>query len=94
MPTPPTRTRTSSRGGREVRIAGQGYGDVPVGAITDFKPVRLFCRSGVLRFTTQGHSVNAQTLNFRARRFTYRVAVEDLAAGHLDVEVVPERRPP
>ncbi len=79
---------------RQVRIAGQAYGDVPAGAITDFKPVRLFCRYGVLRFTARGHSVTAQTLNFRARLFTYRVAVKDLAAGHLDVDVVPERRPP
>lgn len=45
-------------------------------------------RLAVVRLTADGVPVNAQTLDFGSRRFTHRITIADLAAGHLDVDVL------
>ena len=72
----------------DVRIFQEAYGEIRPGETTDYKTVDLKLRDGILRLTADGHEVNAQTLNFGAERFTYRVGIKDLEAGHLGVEVV------
>lgn len=73
---------------KDVSIAGQRYGDIAASETSDYKPVRLKFRYTVVYLTADGHRVNAQTLNFGSRRFSYRVDIIDLDAGHLAVEIV------
>ena len=74
----------------DVSIAGQAYGDVAAGETSDYRRVRSRFRYALVRLTAGGYEVNAQTLNFGSRRFTHRIDIENLAAGHLAVEVISD----
>lgn len=74
----------------DVSINGQPYEDVAVGETSEYGSVELTFRYTVLRLTAGGHKVNAQTLSFRGKRFTYRVDVLELDAGHLAVEILKD----
>jgi len=73
-----------------VTIAGEPCEDIAPGEISDYIDVRLKFRYAVIRLTIGGYDVNTQSLNMGAKRFTHRIDVIDLAAGHLDGEVVRE----
>ena len=73
---------------REVGLGDQDYGHIAAGATSEYKTVQLRFRYAVLSMTADGHRLTGQTLNLGAKRFTYRIKVEDLAAGHLAIEVV------
>ena len=66
------------------------FGDIGVGETSEFKRVDLTLRYGVMYLTAEGYRVNAQTLNFGGKRYTYRVRVKDLKAGHLQVDIEPD----
>ena len=78
----------------DISVSGVSYGNLAPGERSDYQHVRTRSRYAVVRFTAAGHEVNAQTLNLCAegargtRRFTHRIDVRDLAAGHLAVEVL------
>lgn len=72
----------------EVRVAGQHYGTIEAGATSPYKPVGLRFRYAALGLTAGGHTITGQTLNLGSKRFTYRIDVVDLSAGHLAIEVV------
>lgn len=80
----------STRDFQAVTISGQSYGKIPAGATTAYKPVDLTLRYGLLKMTVDGTPINAQTLNFGSSRFTYRVKIKNLEAGHLDIDVVAD----
>lgn len=71
-----------------VTVAGRSYGDIAAGATSDYQPVRSRLGYVLVELTADGQRVNAQTLNLRAKRFTHRIAIKDLGAGHLAVEIV------
>ena len=77
---------------RDVTFAGEPYGDIEVGETTDYREVKLKFRYAVMKMTVDGRHVNAQSLNLRSRRFTHRVRIKDLEAGHLAVQVIREPR--
>lgn len=77
-----------------VSVAGQSYGDIPVGETSDYKTVGVRFRYAALALKADGHRVTGQTLNLGAERFTYEIDVLDLEAGHLAIEVVAEQDPP
>lgn len=72
----------------DVSVAGQPYGDLAAGETSEYRSVKLWFRYAVIRLTADGHKVNAQTLNLGAKRFTHRIDIIDLAAGHLAIEIV------
>ena len=71
-------------------IAGSHYGDIPSGAITDYRSVDLTFGYVSMTFRVDGVYVTAESLNFAARRFTYRVHVIDRHKGWLDIEILRE----
>lgn len=75
---------------RDLTVAGVPYGDVAAGEATGYRTVTLRFRYALVEMTIEGHRVNAQTLALGARRFTYRIDILDLDAGHLAVELVRE----
>jgi hypothetical protein len=83
----------SQFGFTEVSISDVDFGDVPIGATSDYKTVRTNLRYAVVKLTADGRNVTGQTLNLGANRFTYEVDVVDLLAGQLKIEVVPEEDP-
>lgn len=70
-----------------VRLNDTAFGDVAPGDTSAYRFVSLPFRYGILRMKADGHPINAQTLNFWSSRFTYRVEVKDLSAGHLAIDV-------
>lgn len=78
----------------EVELGDTFYGEIPAGTITDFKAVRLvpLLRYADLRLTVDGVRVSGQTLMHGSSRFTHRVDVVDLEAGHLEIDVRREPR--
>ena len=72
----------------DVVLAGEPIGDVRAGASTDYEKVKLHFRYCVMYLTAGGYRVNAQTLNFGSQRFTHRVLIKNLEAGHLGVVIV------
>ncbi len=60
-----------------VSIAGQDHGDIGPGKMTDYKNVKLKFRNAALELHVDGTYVTGQTLNVGAKRFTYRIGVED-----------------
>ena len=72
----------------KVRVAGVPFGDLAVGATSDYKSVVLISGYALIELEADGRAVNAQTLNFAARRFTHRIDVVDLEARHLAVEII------
>lgn len=72
----------------DVSVAGQPYGDIAAGATSDYKSVKLNFGYAVIELRADGQYVTGQTLNMGARRFTHRIDVVDLAAGHLAIEVI------
>ncbi len=71
-------------------IAGQPYGDIAAGATTDYRSVDLTLGYAALKLTANGRYITGQTLNFRARRFTYRINVEDFDARQLAIQIIRE----
>ncbi len=71
-----------------VSIAAQDYGAIAPGEMTDYKNVKLKFRYAALKLHVDGTYVTGQTLNFGAKRFTYRIGVEDLARSRLAIELV------
>ena len=74
----------------QVSVAGEPFGDIPAGATSEYRKVRLRFRYALVRLTADGVPVNAQTLNFGSKRYTHRIKVKDLAAGHLGVDILPD----
>ena len=72
----------------EVSVAGQSYGNIAAGATSDYKSLGLRFRYAAIGLTADGHTVTGQTMNFGAKRFTYRIDTVDLAAGQLAIEVI------
>lgn len=73
-----------------VSVAGVDFGDIPIGATSEYKVVRTSLRYASIKLTADGRNVTGQTLNLGANRFTYAIDVVDLLAGQLKIEVVPE----
>ena len=71
-----------------LRIAGQPYGNVGPGEMTDYKTVKLRFHYSVLNLYVDGKYVTGQTLNFGPPRITYQIDVKDLDAGHLAIDLV------
>ena len=74
----------------EVRVAGTAYGTLPAGTTSPYRNVGLNFKHAALELTAAGHRITGQTLNLKAKRFTYQIDVVDAAAGHLAIEVVGE----
>ena len=72
----------------EVSVAGQSYGNIAAGATSDYKSLGLRFRYAAIGLTADGHTVTGQTMNFGAKRFTYRTDTVDLAADQLAIEVI------
>ena len=73
-----------------VSVADVAFGDIPIGATSEYKTVRTSLRYAVVKLTADGRKVTGQTLNLGANRFTYEIDVVDLLAGQLKIEVIPE----
>ena len=76
-----------------VSVADVDFGDIPIGATSEYKVVRTSLRYASIKLTADGRNVTGQTLNLGANRFTYAIDVVDLLAGQLKIEVVPEEDP-
>ena len=74
----------------DLSIAGVAYGDVAAGATTGYRTVKLKLGYAAMRLWVSGRYVTGQALHMGADRFTYRIAVKDLAKRHLDIELVRE----
>lgn len=74
----------------DVSVAGRSFGDIAAGATSEYERVELNLRYAALELTAAGKRITGQTLNLGGERFTYRIDIADLAAGHLAIDVVPE----
>ena len=72
----------------EVTVRGRDFGTVVVGDTTAYRVVPTRLRYADLALTAGGRRITGQTLNFGSRRFTYRIAIADLKAGQLRLEVI------
>jgi len=72
----------------DVSVGDQTFGDIAAGATSDYRSVGLRFRYAALKLKADGQYVTGQTLNMGAKRFTYRIDIVDLAAGHLAIEVI------
>ena len=73
-----------------VSVADVDFGDIPIGATSEYMRVRTSLRYAVVNLTADSRKITGQTLNLGANRFTYEIDVVDLLAGQLKIEVVPE----
>ena len=80
----------STRDFTNVSIAGQAYGDIAPGEMSDYKGVKLKFRYAALKLHVDGRYVTGQTLTFGAKRFTYRIGVKDFDAGYLAIDMIRE----
>lgn len=74
----------------DVSVADQSFGDIDAGGSSDYVTVSTRLGYAVIKLTADGRRVTGQTLNMRAKRFTYDIDVVDLLAGQLAISVVPE----
>lgn len=81
---------TSTLDFADVSVAGQPFGDIAAGMTSEYKIVRLRSKYASIALAADGHKVTDQTLNFGTKRFTYRIDVVNLGAGHLAKEVMGE----
>ena len=77
----------------DVRIGGQAFEDLAAGTTSDYATVPLRGRYATLSMTIRGHRLTGQVLHFGSDRFTYCIAVENLAAGHLAIDLIKDDRP-
>lgn len=74
----------------DVVFGGEPWGDIAAGEITDYRTVKT--RSGyvVMYLKVNGHRVNVQSLYLCSKRFTHRIGIKNLEAGHMAGEVIRE----
>jgi len=84
----------STRNFTNVSIAGQSYGDIAPGEMSEYKNVKLAFRYAALKLHVDGKYVTGQTLNFGSKRFTYRIGVKDFDAGYLAIDMVRDESSP
>ena len=81
---------SSSRDFTNVSIGGRSYGYIAAGETSDYQQVELKFRYTSLELRADGRYLTGQTLNFGARRFTYRIDVLDYEKRHLTIEIIRE----
>ena len=74
----------------DVKVGGQPFGGIAAGATSKYQTVDLKFRYALVELSAGGYTVNGQTLATGADRFTYRIEVTDLRAGHLAIDVIGE----
>ena len=74
----------------DVTIAGQAYGHVAAGETTSYRSVDTVLGYATMYLTAGGFDVNAQTLTESSKPLTFEVHILDLAAGHLDVQILKD----